>query len=1012
MSEIKEYIKFGIYDITENLIPINNDEVKNINELTHIVYAAKSFKITATLNPVFNKTQDDTTNSGNIGYIYNKDKKYLYFTKEGGYRKMVEWDFGDGYITTGQYAEHSYRKPGRYKISCTFFDKDRRAIKNEYTIYVVVKDIAPTSLMFVDSNLDDVKDPSEDNTDDIYKDKFYCSKIDKIAKIKATLSNWASFSPSIIPTRILSKDSNENTYFDVKDYKFNHLHKYYTFLEKSTNIRENEMGYTNIYNPVEKYKPSYTYILGKFDVESIIENKVKHKRIILKAYIVNPYTRGNNEKNFSIIDPNKPFNTEKIDNLIDIKITEVSSESELPHQWELLFKRGYVDIFYKSDYPNKDNEKTQISFQYDFENQQITDLTHSAPNYITQIPLIRELEIIKTPIDAELYFAFTSTGFLWNEKDNEESDIKYHDINKITVDKHLNEMLIKGYYCPVIIIPYILDRNGYSPNEYYIPKDINFIINAVTEKDNDTLLYIKSDELNLMEYVKYMEFVIGDVIDLHFLIVTEDGFKKYYKLSSTNKIDEYIRNVEIIDHLALNIPKEKLIDIDVPRLINTYTPHNMFKEAIDTKQYLIDIFKNKDMLSYIITRSEKFIDDNVNKDRNYIDKLVSMLQSLGIDISQYEESSFSSVNELRDFTRLLSMNHSELIGNNVNENIDILITPSYKGKHVGKRIYIDDTIVLNKYNEIIEIIHKTDKKDKDGNPIYDNIILDSDLYSEWIVIEEDYSHITKLASFHSVFEGSIDFNDYEENKSIEAKRVTFDEYNQSWGWNLLLSKCDSKVELLNRIDTYYTFYLLNKKDQFKRIDNFIDEKYLTNDILDEASWNDKWGITLDILIKIILQSFNFEQDDTIKMLTKAQGTTLFSFLLVKENSKVIEMNNILERILGTFAARSIPSKYRFKWDDEAEKNIINIDNLNKEIINNDKRTFLHQLEIFGDMRGFINENIKAFTEYYYRVSYIKGPDMIGEIFMLKAPYRTLDTDLPQSIMLEYRPDDPDHQELN
>jgi len=58
------------------------------------------------------------------------------------------WDFGDGTKKEGYSAEHNYKKPGRYKITCTFFDINRKAWVNDYCIYVVVKEVLPTILRF------------------------------------------------------------------------------------------------------------------------------------------------------------------------------------------------------------------------------------------------------------------------------------------------------------------------------------------------------------------------------------------------------------------------------------------------------------------------------------------------------------------------------------------------------------------------------------------------------------------------------------------------------------------------------------------------------------------------------------------------------------------------------------------------------------------------------------------------------------------------------------------------
>ena len=56
------------------------------------------------------------------------------------------------------------------------------------------------------------------------------------------------------------------------------------------------------------------------------------------------------------------------------------------------------------------------------------------------------------------------------------------------------------------------------------------------------------------------------------------------------------------------------------------------------------------------------------------------------------------------------------------------------------------------------------------------------------------------------------------------------------------------------IDGYYTFHLLNPKVSTKRIGNFIDNEYITQRLESTNDWNDVWGITHEILMKILIKN--------------------------------------------------------------------------------------------------------------------------------------------------------------
>jgi hypothetical protein len=118
--------------------------------------------------------------------IQRHDNKYY----QKFFRKDVMWDFGDGTKIEGYSAEHSYKKPGRYKITCTFFDIDRKAWVNDYSINVTVKEVLPTILKFdTKSTKSDVK----------------CSKIERIARIEALNSNTVEEDLNVKVERIFTK---------------------------------------------------------------------------------------------------------------------------------------------------------------------------------------------------------------------------------------------------------------------------------------------------------------------------------------------------------------------------------------------------------------------------------------------------------------------------------------------------------------------------------------------------------------------------------------------------------------------------------------------------------------------------------------------------------------------------------------------------------------------------------------------------------------------------------------
>lgn len=164
------------------------------------LFSHESYKIKTTLNRAYEFkgiNESPYENSSHFARIHVTDKsnksiqKYNNKYYQKFFRKDVLWDFGDGTQVEGFSVEHSYRKPGRYKITCTFFDIDRKAWVNDYSITVTVKEVLPTVLRF---------------------DKGYtapeikCSKVERIARIEALNSNTVDKNLDVIVDRIFTKE--------------------------------------------------------------------------------------------------------------------------------------------------------------------------------------------------------------------------------------------------------------------------------------------------------------------------------------------------------------------------------------------------------------------------------------------------------------------------------------------------------------------------------------------------------------------------------------------------------------------------------------------------------------------------------------------------------------------------------------------------------------------------------------------------------------------------------------
>ena len=163
--------------------------------------------------------------------------------------------------------------------------------------------------------------------------------------------------------------------------------------------------------------------------------------------------------------------------------------------------------------------------------------------------------------------------------------------------------------------------------------------------------------------------------------------------------------------------------------------HPMWSDKSNVREMFRSIFTNGDYLTRILTSSENFLDDTANVKRCFLSNLISTLQMMGEDVTLYESGSFEGINDLRDFVRLLSMNHTELTGHVINEELDIRVRNDIKGKNVGELIDINDSLHLNNRGKI--------------DKVNDKPIIFSDGVD--LIVHDRYTHETKVVTLNGVF---------------------------------------------------------------------------------------------------------------------------------------------------------------------------------------------------------------------------------------------------------------------
>ena len=446
-------VPFGIVNIAG--LMETDDNVVSKPLFSHESYTIKT-TLDSSLSPELGTIISDTIENG------KNFKKY--------FRKNVRWNFGDGTEEDGQSATHSYKFPGRYTITCYFFDIDRKGYKNEYALDVIVKQAIPSKIEFV--------------TDESSVESIACSSTEKIARLDVTLSNLISEEVDIKAERVFEKgETVRPTWNDMKETPQPQFQSYYSFLTIDDALE-----------PCSKYKVDYETIYGRFFNQDGMIN--------LELYRVIPFKNAEQLPDVYVNDPNASILVQGQETTIPVSIHNVSTTSEIPDGCIFIGRRGFVDILYRSDFVSS-NDKLMFSFDIDGIN--ITDASVPSKNFLNIPPLGLNLAVIPNN-DRDIRYSLTFNGFCNNYKD---------------IDEDIEKSFIKNYCFSCFITPYVINELC----GYYIPKDYilyDASASVIYRGDNDSLVRITKNT----EY----EFLLNVRFELHSVLEAEvilPDFKLY-----------------------------------------------------------------------------------------------------------------------------------------------------------------------------------------------------------------------------------------------------------------------------------------------------------------------------------------------------------------------------------------------------------------------------------------------------------------------------------------------------
>lgn len=741
--------------------------------------------------------KDKITNSAYSGFIFNNENHLIEVCLNGNYKEDYRAVVRWNF-GDGTYAEGS---------TATHYYKQAGKYKISAILYDLDRIPHEDKVTPVEIIVREIV-PTELSLYSGWGNEYYFSKNNKLGELLITVGNEFVSEPSIKPIRKWNTDKNENSYFDIKDEPFYHLKKYYTFLTEDYVRAIDEKSSTAILRPTEIYKPSYKTLYGKITSDKSLEF----------CYLKRNYSDSDiSIKSYSSADGNRKTYT----------IKAVQKSSEIPGDYYPVGRFALVPIYYKNDYSV--SAVNRIFFEIDKRSLKFKNEEALSETYLNISPVGFNINFKQCPNAIKV---LTSNGLCTSlPSDNLVEDI--------LIERHLKHNFYKDYTVKAYYSYFI-------PNDK-ISEDSPLTYNMDKNRSIEATLSSSSGKCNIDE----------DEDNIYYRSYNITPKESNFKLidGKTFYIHDELKSLK-----SVVLPSEKVYKQNIDELLSTYMSHPMYDNAVNLKSILKNVFENKNMLSYVTSKGTNFIDDHVNHKSCYIKELLSLFELLDEPLKQYDISAFEKINDLKELTRIMTMNYSHLFGTEIENEYDIQITHSSKGSNVADQLEYNDTILCDENYNIIGF-RRGSKIHRLTQP------------SPYIVIKDDFTFQTHLANLHGVSTYEIeDFDDQtEEWKTANSQFIAkvnkghvyrLSDYNYTWGWGLNLpEEVNNRQDRDYLIDGYYSFYLFNPVTKSERKYNFLDEQtipMINGKQIDVEKWEEDFGFLYDCLVKVLSDNLNLK----------------------------------------------------------------------------------------------------------------------------------------------------------
>lgn len=765
----------------------------------------------------------------------------------------ILWDFGDGTTIYGKSATHVYTEPGIYYITCTCFDADGNPYKNAYDVSntrVQVISILDTSLSFTNNYCKKLRE-NQNLIENVYAgEKINAGEF--VVKLDKSITKNVPITCSVINSlsQEFLDENNTEQYF--------HLLPYHSFYDKDDNpVKSIVPKYYYVYVTLEVNDPEHLY----FDTEdnnniitdSIIDNNPKGSNIKTENKIAqNKLTfyvliNDSNENNFNLQDITLEHFKNTLNFVIETKYILDVSELNKDLTYSYVGKLGYSNVSFIEDTPV---EEIKLIYNLDQDYFPETNIK-LAKHTINLVSIGIQTEIKKNLANnpnISYDFVYSTNGLF--------SDISKQDVLSLENNRYSLE---RAMYLNVAN-QIVFRIRGYDSlkNEYYFPKDLtlsidNFNISPINSCEieinqtmNDKFNNFGSAFIYLTPKIETEQFLTN--LQIFVRGIDENGIEFYPEIDNNNFIS--ISDLLFIDlqsflnnhsKFYLN-PEQNYTDYSTDEIWTVHKVHPSVENVPNLDKFMLAILGSNDFLQKVINKGNNFVDDIANVNTSSILNLISILKSIDVDVDLFNNENFNSPNKMADLLKIISINHSRLLGNKIKVNDEFVTDNNTPGKNLGKEIKITEQIFIN--DNKYPIIVTYDKFSREYFKI--------DTYSLTILDPSPFR---------------------EENGK---KYFCLDQYEKRWGWNLILNFNEYNKDITLKdnnqinIPKYYQFFEYIESNEQIRENSYLkpntllmydenSKSYIDNqNIIDRDTWIKADGSIDRLLYKTLIDTLDLK----------------------------------------------------------------------------------------------------------------------------------------------------------